>query len=388
MNKLKVALYSGEIPSTTFIERLVEGLAENGVQVLLFGTQHQKKRYKNLNIHNLGNQEGWRRFFFFLKYFFLLTFFKNKAKQQLDAYLKLHDLWQFQKRLKYYPVLYHSPDVFHLQWAKGVKEWAWVKDFGIKLVVSLRGTHVSVTPLVELKICQEYNAYFPLVDAFHAVSKVMAEKAILYGANPDKIKVVYSGLPTISSESKVDDVKKSFTIISVGRNHWIKGYAYAIDACRILKSRGFEFKYTIIGAKGSEELDYLISSQGLTDCVSLLSAKSSVEVKDLIEKADLLVLPSVEEGIANVVLEAMQLGTLVLSTQAGGMQEVISNGNNGFLVPIRDAESWAKTILKIANLDKEVKIKITAKAKQTILEQHSYSKMINGMMELYSKVLD
>ena len=55
-------------------------------------------------------------------------------------------------------------------------------------------------------------------------------------------------------------------------------------------------------------------------------------VKELIKNADILLLSSVEEGIANVVLEAMALGTLVVSTECGGMNEVIKNNENGFLV--------------------------------------------------------
>ena len=97
------------------------------------------------------------------------------------------------------------------------------------------------------------------------------------------------------------------------------------NCCKILKGNGFQFEYQIIGAKGTEELEFLIKSNNLQNEVFLTVKKPFGEVQQLIKNADLLLLPSFEEGIANVVLEAMQLGTIVLSTNCGGMEEVIEN---------------------------------------------------------------
>jgi colanic acid/amylovoran biosynthesis glycosyltransferase len=96
----------------------------------------------------------------------------------------------------------------------------------------------------------------------------------------------------------------------------------------------------------------------------------------------------VEEGIANVVLEAMQLGTLVLSTDCGGMGEVIKDGVNGFLVPIRNPEAMAAAIQKIQELSREEKEKIIAAAQETIENRYTTTTMVKGMLGLYNQVLE
>ena len=95
----------------------------------------------------------------------------------------------------------------------------------------------------------------------------------------------------------------------------------------------------------------------------------------------------VEEGIANVVLEAMALKTLVLSTDCGGMDEVIQDGLNGYLIPIRDSEAIAKKIIQISKIGEHEKKKVQNKALETIQSQHTTKLMVDGMIKLYKSVL-
>jgi colanic acid/amylovoran biosynthesis glycosyltransferase len=104
------------------------------------------------------------------------------------------------------------------------------------------------------------------------------------------------------------------------------------------------------------------------------------------KKANLLLLPSVEEGIANVVLEAMSLETLVLTTDCGGMAEVIEDGVNGFAVPIRDAQAMATKIIQIAALPQVKKTEILKSAILTIKKQHSTHHMVDQMLALYQSL--
>lgn len=386
--KIKIAVYSGEIPSTTFIERLIIGLSKKGCEVYLFGYLKSAKVYSNtIHVHGY-NDNRILKFYLLLKYSILLFLFKRKEKQKLDAIIRLRYKNKPMTKIKYYPVLWHQPDVFHLQWAKSIADWIWVQEFGIKFVVSLRGAHINYTPLTNLKMANIYNDNFPKVDGFHAVSYAIANEAEKYGAQSTKTKVVYSGLTDLVDVTAKKRNNRIFNIISVGRNHWKKGYHYAIDSCKILKEKGFQFEYEIVGAKGSEELEFLIQSNNLQNEVFLTGKKPFSEVQQLMKNADLLLLPSVEEGIANVVLEAMQLGTLVLSANCGGMEEVIENGENGFIVPIRDSKKMANSIIEISNLNQDEKNTIIEKAKETIKRQHTEEKMIEEMYDLYKSVIN
>ncbi len=384
----KIAIYSGAVPSTTFIERLIAGVAESGYKVYLFGMLKKKTVYKQPNIHRVTYTDSYfQKAFHLLKYSLLLFVFKYKSKQKLDAFIKGRSKYVSLSKIKYYPVLWHQPDILHIQWAKSISDWMWVQDFGMKIIVSLRGAHINISPIADPQLAATYKEYFPKVDGFHAVSKAIAREATTYGAKPERIQVVYSGFPSI----KIPEPKtanRRFKIVAVGRKHWIKGYHYTLESCRILKNEGVAFEYQIIGAADSEELQYLQTDLGLEQEVQLTGKLPFEEVQGRIHQADLLLLSSMEEGIANVVLEAMQLGTLVLSTNCGGMSEVIKDGVNGFLVPVRNPKAMATAIQKIQGLKEDEKEHILLEAKKTIDKQHSVSKMVGDMEELYNQVLN
>ncbi|TDU34418.1 colanic acid/amylovoran biosynthesis glycosyltransferase [Gelidibacter sediminis] len=387
---LKIAIYSGEIPSTTFIERLVTGIANSGAEVVLFGVLHRKPLYDSRVKIIAYKHMRLSKLFHLVRFSILLKLFKAQKKKRLDAYLKTRDSLNLYSKVKYYPVLWHQPDVFHLQWAKGLDDWMWVQDFGMKLVLSLRGAHINYSPVADTALAEMYNKNFPKVDGFHAVSNAMIMEAQKYNALANRIQVVYSGLDlnTLTEiDARMPYDKAILKIISVGRPHWIKGYTYALDACRLLKDVDINFEYTIIGGAESIEYQYQVHDLGLDNEVRLLGPHEFDVVQHMIQESDLLLLPSVKEGIANVVLEAMALGTLVLSTDCGGMNEVITDAVNGFLVPVRDAEAIADAIVRIRKLSPEEQLLIKKNAQDTIKQQHNVEGMVSGMMTLYNEVV-
>lgn len=385
-NKLKIAIYSGDIPSTIFIERLIKGISNTGNHVYLFGFLKRNVSYnKYVSVITYRNTK-FSKAMHLLKYSSLLYLFKRKEKRALDEILKQQSQNALHHKVKCYPVLWHKPDVFHLQWAKGLKDWIWVKEFGIKLVLSLRGTQINFSPIVDSSVKAAYKTYFPKVDMFHAVSKAIALEAEKYTVKQEKIKVIYSGLhlePLTNAIKKDDSV---FNILSVGRPHSIKGYTYALDACKLLKDNGVKFKYTIIGAQGNIQLAYQIKDLGLEAEVVLSKQKPFDTVQKLMQSSNVLVLPSLTEGIANVALEAMSLQTLVLTTDCGGMTEVIQDSYNGFVVPIRNSEKLAEKLIEINTMPKNEQLKITQNALKTVKEQHNESQMLTKMFELYKNV--
>lgn len=387
--KLKIAIYSGEIPSTTFIERLIKGLSSTGCDILLFGGINKNVSYLSKNIFVKGyKQSPIRKGLYLLYYTILLSVFKNKEKRELDNILKCESRFGLYDKVKCYPVLWHKPDIFHIQWAKGLNEWIWVKQFGIKLVLSLRGAHINYSPIADHNLAEMYKNQFPKVDAFHAVSHAIASEAGKYGADISKIKVVYSGLNlSLFENSNVEPIQNNpkFHVISVGRSHWKKGYVYALDAFKLLLDQNFQFTYTIVGGVNLE-LRYQIKELGLETHVNIIEQVPFEEVQRLIKTSDLLFLPSSEEGIANVILEAMALGKVVLTTNCGGMKETVIDGENGFVVPIRNCKKMADKILELSNISEKEKQRCSAAAIATIRNQHSDNLMINGMLELYQNI--
>ena len=132
---------------------------------------------------------------------------------------------------------------------------------------------------------------------------------------------------------------------------------------------------------------YQIEDLGLQKNVKLTRALPFEYVQEQIKHSNVLVLPSVEEGIANVVLEAMTTGTLVVSTDCGGMDEVIEDGVNGYLVPVRDSKVLAEKLQHVMTLPDDKKGSVIANAKATIEKQHQSKHMVEGMEALYKSVI-
>ncbi len=384
---IKIAIYTGLVPSTTFIERLIQGLAENGLHIYLFGFQNKKNRTVK-NTHYITYKTKLSKLVLLIKYSLLLIIFKKKDKKKLDKIILNQDKNTRQLKVKYYPVLYHCPDIFHLQWAKSIEDWLWVQEFGIKLILSLRGTHITISPIGDERWEKIYSQYFSRLDGFHAVSKSMVPIAQKFGALPEKIKVIRSGLDLkkLPFLSKTEN-NKSLNVISIGRSHWTKGYTYALDAMDLFSKENIDFNYTIVGVESDEELLYKRSQFELENKITFKETLPFAAVIALIRNADVLLLSSVEEGIANVVLEAMALGTLVISTDCGGMKEVVSDNENGFLVPSRDSEAIATALRNVSEMNIEAYKTITKAARNTIEKNHNYENMIVEMKDLYQTIL-
>jgi len=240
-----------------------------------------------------------------------------------------------------------------------------------------------------LKLQILISLFFPKVAGFHAVSNTISIEAQKYSAQLHKIQIIYSGLDLnkLPFQLKKFDANAMLRIVSVGRDHWKKGYIYALNSIKLLKDVGIDIHYTIIGVGTSEELLYQRFKLGLEKEVTFIDKLPFEKVLKEMGSADVLLLSSVEEGIANVVLEAMTVGTLVVSTNCGGMNEVVRDNENGFLIPIRDAVSISSALQKVANLPIEDYQKITKEARRTIEKQHTHEKMVMEMQAFYHKVL-
>lgn len=393
--KLKIAIYSGAIPSTTFVEHLINGIAEHH-EVLLFGRGNKNRRYssQNIRIHHTPESHLANFSLSFLR--LIALFFKNpKYLLKLFKETKKYKGLSLQYRFftKALPIIVHKPDIFHIQWAKSLREYIFLKtEFKIPVVLSLLGSHINYSPVASATLAESYRKKFPKVDLFHAVSKAIGHEAGKYGAPTEKIEVIHTIIPKIFLE-KYKPYKKrqhgSFKLVSIGRSHWIKGYEYAIRAMGQLKQLNFDFSYTIIGIeKPKEELLYLIKEYDLERQVRLIP---SIPQKDLINSLhgyDVMLLSSLNEGIANVILEAMAIGLPVISTDCGGMGEVITDKVNGFLVPIRNPDAIVEKVLKIYNMN-ELEINLlTQKANLEIKEEFDEDRNIELLVKLYEGIID
>ncbi len=143
--------------------------------------------------------------------------------------------------------------------------------------------------------------------------------------------------------------------MTVGRLVEKKGIEYVLRAVRILVDRRREVEYHILGdGPGRDRLVALVAELGLADRVTLHGRQDQAKVREVIEESHALVAASVtaadgdEEGIPNVLKEAMALGLPVVATRHAGIPELIEDDVSGFLVPERDEAVLADALERLA----------------------------------------
>jgi colanic acid/amylovoran biosynthesis glycosyltransferase len=219
-----------------------------------------------------------------------------------------------------------------------------------KIVVSIRGydvtTYLKKHPGV-------YRSLFREGDLFLPVCEFLKERLIQEGCEESKIVVHYDGIDC----SKFGYLKRqrvsgeSIKALTIARLVEKKGVAFAIEAVSRLLSKGEKIEYTVVGdGILRESLQQLIESMGVERQVRLVGSKTHEEVKVLLEESHVLVAPSLtsesgdQEGIPNVIKEAMATGLPVISTVHAGIPELVTNGVSGLLVQERDAASIADAL--------------------------------------------
>ncbi len=229
-----------------------------------------------------------------------------------------------------------------------------------KMTLSFRGSDINIFPIWHNK---SYSTALELADKVQANSQELLSNLKNHYSKIDvKGVIIHPGLQdTFRVGQKEIEVFEGFRerntkieIVSVGRLHWVKGYELALMALALFKQNGNDFNYTIIGAGvESEKLVYLIHSLGLKDNVKLVSQKSAVEIRKIMERSNLFLQTSWAEGFSNSTLEAQALGLPVVVTPVSGMSTIVEHGETGFVCEgfsreqVLNGLNWYKTLSKL-----------------------------------------
>ena len=166
----------------------------------------------------------------------------------------------------------------------------------------------------------------------------------------DRVHRIYNGLD-LAEFGRADFSSTPPLIIAVGRLIPKKGFGDLIRACALLAERGKSFRCEIIGEGPLEnELRRQIDELRLQNNVELTGAKPQTQLRGRLAAANVFVLPSVidpdggMDNLPTVIMEAMATGLPVVSTNIGGIPEMIIENETGFLVQPGDAAAMADAI--------------------------------------------
>jgi len=133
---------------------------------------------------------------------------------------------------------------------------------------------------------------------------------------------------------------KVFRVLYAGTFSLRKGSLYLLEALHGLKLPNFEF---VFNGHVAEEIKGLV--RPYADDIHYAGTRPFSKLHQLYSQASVFVLPTIEDGFAKVITEAMACGVPVIATTNCGAEDVLTDGVEGFIVPIRDSEAIRQKIL-------------------------------------------
>jgi L-malate glycosyltransferase len=220
-------------------------------------------------------------------------------------------------------------------------------------------------------------------DRIIALCNLGVREAREAGIAPDLIECIPNGVDTAYFTPHTAPVYMRIT--TVGRLDHMKGVGVLIEAfARLREQQGQAELYIIGDGPDRGSLQRLAGELGLGACVVFTG--ESTRVVDYLRQTSVFALPSLSEGLSNVVLEAMACGLPVVATRAGGTPEIITDGVNGILVAPEDPEELAHALLSVLS-DRVLAIRLGDSARRTAVERFSLASVARRYADLYHTLM-
>jgi glycosyltransferase involved in cell wall biosynthesis len=314
----------------------------------------------------------------------LWEFFGIRGLRKFGGYLYIFSLlWYLWRNRASYDVIHVHGLNYHTFAASIAGRW-----LGKRTIVKLAnsGTASDIEKMRQDR--QLFLARYMLptalrCDLFVALNQMVVQELRAAGVAPARIVEMANGVETNRMAPRTDyRLRQPATIAYVGRLHAQKDIATLLRAfSRLLEDR-LDIRLQLIG-DGPERAD-------LIGVAERLGISSNVDFTGIVpdtgpwlEGADMLVLPSLAEGLSNALLEAMAAGLPVVTSDIPGNARVVDHKVNGLLFPPGDVDALARAIGMLID-DEEVRCLLGQAARQTVVECFGVGRVAERYLELYA----
>ena len=214
--------------------------------------------------------------------------------------------------------------------------------------------------------------------------------------SPEHVVTIYNGIDaqqfSATNPQVVAQVRQAFGIPvdallvgTVGRLHRQKGFTDLLTAIAQVQEHILTVRLLLVGdGELRDDLEIQAQSSGLSDVVTFTGARS--DVPEILAGLDVFVLPSLWEGMPNVVLEAMAASLPVVATAVGGTPEVVVDGVTGLLVPPRDPDALAQAITRLLR-DPDLRRKMGRAGRERVERHFGVERMVQATEALYEELV-
>ena len=270
-----------------------------------------------------------------------------------------------------------------------IDEISLLRKKGIKFVVSCRGTSDNIKPYIELGRKERLEHLFEQIDLVHCVSQEMLNRMVRdFGLKKEKGFVNRPAIDIVKFGNRTAKIPTDkIIVISTGRLEYVKGFVFALLGIQQLVQKGIVLEYRIVGGgKDEDYLRFLIHRLGLENHVSLMGPLSPEKVRLELLQADIYLSSSLSEGISNAVLEAMAIGLPVVSTNVGGMPEVIQTEITGLLVEPYEPDQIARAIKRFVE-EPDMKDGCIKNARERIESEFGFERLVQVFDQNYQSLV-
>ena len=226
----------------------------------------------------------------------------------------------------------------------------------------------------------EYDA----ADCITVPSGFVRRSFLSQGVPFEKIRLLPYGVNLSRFQPVAEPADGRFDVLFVGGMSLRKGVQYLVQAYKKLNHP--EKSLTFVGAP-SQELIALLTSRGLWPSdARVLGHMPQTELKSLLSRSHVMVLPSIEDGFGMVMAQAMACGCPVVASRNTGGEDLFSDGHEGFIVPIRDADALAARLQQLAD-QPELRAAMGRRALERVQSLGGWSDYGQKAMAIYDDML-
>lgn len=258
---------------------------------------------------------------------------------------------------------------------------------GIKnIVLSRRNFNhwVTKTEAFMLKVLRPFvNSYW--VNAEAIKNRLVSQENI----KPEKVEVIYNGLK-LNDFTQVgvipffENISQSKIVVNVSNLREVKGLDVFIRAAKIVLSECNDVHFVVVGEGDQRSiLEKLIEDSGLMPYISLIGKRT--DIGSILKSSDIGVLSSRSEGLSNAIIEYMASGLPVVCTNVGGAAEMVTDGENGYLVPTENPELLGQRILKLIQ-DDELRKTFGEASHKKVIDMFQCDTMISHLSDYFQRL--
>ena len=262
----------------------------------------------------------------------------------------------------------------------------WIgKFFGISYSLTVHANDIFVPTNFEIGLSQILSSASAIIAVSDFAANQLRER---FPENADRICRVYNGIDCTQFEPA--QFEPPPLILSIGRLISKKGFDVLIDACALLRQGGHGFRCEIIGEGPLfAELNARIDRQDLREAVCLVGPQTQSEIVTRLRKATVFALPcridsdGAMDNLPTVIMEAMAAGLPVVSTDIGGVSEMVRDGETGMLVAQNNPAATADALTRLLS-DLDLAQSFGGNGRQRAGEVFSIEKNVRALRETFA----